>query len=363
MSISVTIEHRLPEFAIDVDCEFAGDGISALFGPSGAGKSTIINAIAGLLRPDRGRIAIDGVCLTDTSAGVFVPPRQRRIGYVFQEPRLFPHLSVEKNLRFGWRRAPERASEDEISALIDLLGIADIRTRRPHALSGGEKQRVALARALLSNPRLLLLDEPLAALDHKRRDEILPYLERIRSEQQLPIIYVSHSIDEVTRLADTVHIVDAGRIVASGSIEDVFSRIDLYPVTGRFEAGTVIDGVIDQHDDGFHLTRIRCGDEQMVVPKIDGREGDKVRIRVRARDIIVSRERPADISANNVIAGTVSAIRHDDGAFSDVQIQCGNSMRLIARITRQSAERLALADNIPVYAVIKSVTIDRRSLR
>lgn len=362
MSIDIQIQHALADFDLEVDFSVVGDAVTALFGPSGAGKSTIINIIAGLQKPDHGKITINDVVVEDSDRKVSVAPRKRNIGYVFQQPRLFPHLTVEKNLLFGWRRAGKRASEKDIAKLISLLGIESLVKRKTGALSGGEKQRVSLGRALLSNPQLLLLDEPLAALDHKRRDEILPFIERIRHEQHIPILYVSHSIDEVTRIADHIHILNQGKLAASGSIAEVFSRIDLYPITGRFEAGAIIDGKIVNHLEAHCLTHIAFGNQQLTVPRIAADIGETIRLRVRSRDIIVTLVEPREISANNVLTGKILDIRTDPGPYADLQLDCGGT-RLIARITRHSADRLKLTVGTNVFAVIKSVTIDRRALR
>ncbi|MGR8949195.1 MAG: molybdenum ABC transporter ATP-binding protein [Gammaproteobacteria bacterium] len=362
MSIEVQLQHPLADFELEVDFSIQANSVTALFGPSGAGKSTVINLIAGLQRPHHGRIEINGTVVEDTNNNISLSPQRRNIGYVFQQPRLFPHLNVEKNLLFGWRRASNRADKAEVDRLIDLLGIESLIHRKPIALSGGEKQRVALGRALLSNPALLLLDEPLAALDHKRRDEILPYIERIRSERQIPILYVSHSIDEVTRIADYLHIINRGSIVAEGSVSEVFSRIDLYPITGRFEAGAIIDGKISRHLPDLALSEIAFGKQTLTVPLVDASLGESIRVRVRARDIIIARSEPQGISANNILRGEILDIRVSDGPYADMQLQCGDA-RLIARITRHSADRLELAEGASVYAVIKSVTIDRRAIR
>ena len=362
MSIEIKIRHPLADFVLDVDFSIDANTTTALFGPSGAGKSTLINMLAGLQQPAEGRITINGRVVEDSDSQTSVAPQHRKIGYVFQQPHLFPHLSVEKNLLFGWRRTPSRVSETEITRLVDLLGIASLMNRKPRALSGGEKQRVALGRALLTNPDLLLLDEPLAALDHKRRDEILPYIEKVRQEQQIPMLYVSHSIDEVTRIADQVHIINAGKIVTAGSVSDVFSRVDLYPITGRFEAGAVIDGEISQNHHEHGLTEISFGTQILTVPLIKGKKGDAIRVRVRARDIIIAKQKPEAISANNIFKGVILDIRATEDLYADLQIQCDTS-RLLARITRHSAARLDLQIGNEVYAVIKSVTVDRRTLR
>ena len=362
MSIDIQLRQPLADFELDVDFSVRSNSVTALFGPSGAGKSTVINLIAGLQRPREGRITINGKVVEDTQARISLSPQTRNIGYVFQQARLFPHLNVERNLLFGWRRATDRANQTQISHLVKLLGIESLLHRKPAALSGGEKQRVALGRAILSNPDLLLLDEPLAALDHKRRDEILPYIERIRSEQQIPILYVSHSIDEVSRIADYLQIINRGKIVARGSVSEVFSRIDLYPITGRFEAGAIIDGEIARHHAALALSDISFGKQTLTVPLVDAEVGESIRVRIRARDIIIARHKPEDISANNILQGQILDIRAGDGPYADLQLQCSDT-RLIARITRHSAERLDLQVGATVYAVIKSVTIDRRAIR
>ncbi len=361
MSVEIAIAHRFAGFALDVDFTVDRPGITALFGPSGSGKTTTIDAVAGLLRPDRGRIAVNGTPLLDTARGLDVPPRRRRFGYVFQDARLFPHLSVESNLLFGWKRAATRAPQAEIDHVIALLGLDHLLARAPRTLSGGERQRVALGRALLSSPRLLLLDEPLAALDHARKQEILPYLERIRDEARTPMLYVSHAIDEVTRLADRMIVLNEGTIAAEGSVFDITARLDLFPITGRFAAGAVIETRVKAHDGDHHLTELAFDGHGLFVPRIDAAPGTAVRVRIRARDVTLALDEPTRISANIILPATVTEIRADPGAHADVQLACGDA-RLIARITRHSVERLALAPGTSVFALVKSITVDRRSL-
>lgn len=356
--LSVQVRHDFPGFALDAAFDVDRRGIVALFGPSGAGKSSIVNAIAGLMRPRDGRIRIDDATLLDTDAGVDVPTRSRRIGYVFQDSRLFPHLSVAGNLAYGAKRAPEPPSQAEHDRIVDLLGIGHLAGRRPATLSGGERQRVALGRALLSRPRLLLLDEPLAALDQARKAEILPYLEQLRGT--LPIVYVSHSVEEVTRLADEIVVLNTGRVAAQGSVFDITSRLDLFPLTGRFEAGAVIEGRIASQAAADHLTEVTLDGGRLWVPRLDAEVGATVRIRIRARDVMLAVSEPDGISANNVLAGEVADIREDAGAYLDVLVACGND-RLIARITHRSLHRLGLRPGQKVHAVIKSVTVDRHS--
>ncbi len=353
MSIEVSLRHSFGAFGLNVAFQIERHGVTALFGPSGAGKTSVINAIAGLFRPDEGHIAIDGRVLLDTKAGVFVPAQQRRAGYVFQDARLFPHMSVVDNLRFGWRRAPGRASEDEIARIIDLLGLSHLLGRATKALSGGEKSRVALGRALLSSPDILLLDEPLAALDAARRSEILPYLERLRDETKLPMIYVSHAVDEVARLADEIVLIGDGRVEAQGSVFDLLTNVDGNMAT----LGAVLDAFVKSHRAGEGLSILAFDGGQLIVPRIVREVGGRVRVRVRAEDILLAREEPRAISANNVFPAVVSAIRAGEGPQADVQIACG-ATRLVARITRASATRLALAPGVPVFAVIKSVIVD-----
>ena len=353
MSIEVALRHSFGAFALDVAFEIERPGVTALFGPSGAGKTSVINAIAGLLRPCEGRIAIDGRVVLDTDAGVFVPPQRRRTGYVFQDARLFPHMSVADNLRFGWRRTPNRMGEDGIARIVDLLGLGHLLERAPKALSGGEKSRVALGRALLSAPDILLLDEPLSALDAARRSEILPYLERLRDETKLPMIYVSHSVDEVARLADEIVVIRDGRVEAQGPVFDLLTKIDGSIPT----LGAVLDARIEVHRPGEGLSVLAFDGGQLLVSQLARDVGSRVRVRIRAEDILLAREEPRAISANNVLPATVSALRAGDGAQSDVQIACGPK-KLVARITRASAQRLGLAPGVPVFAIIKSVIVD-----
>ena len=356
--ISVSLRHGFSGF--DLDVAFAVDrrGITALFGPSGSGKSTTVNAVAGLLRPRAGRVVVDDTVLLDTAGKVDVPARQRRIGYVFQDARLFPHMTVAANLDFGARRAPTPPTAADRGRILDMLGIGHLAHRKPAALSGGERQRVALGRALLSQPRVLLLDEPLAALDQARKAEIMPYFEQLRGT--LPILYVSHSVEEVTRLADEIVVLNHGKVAAQGSVFDITARLDLFPLTGRYEAGAVVEGSIAQQLAPEFLSEIALSAGRLWVPRIDAEPGTRVRIRVRARDVMLALHEPSGISANNVLACEVAEIRADVGAYLDVLLACGDD-RLIARITHRSLARLGLRPGLPVYAVIKSVTVDRHS--
>lgn len=354
MSLDVALSHRLGALHLDAKFRVEQRGITALFGPSGAGKTTIVNAIAGLLRPDEGRIVVDGETLLDTVARVFVPARLRRTGYVFQDGRLFPHLNVEKNLRFGWRRTERRATPAEFDEILDLLGLDTLLHRKPATLSGGEKSRVALGRALLAAPRLLLLDEPLAALDAARKAEILPWLERLRDHARLPMIYVTHSVDEVSRLADAMIVLDKGRVAAQGSVFDLLSDPELGALVPAH--GVVFPVTIaGERPDG--LTELAFDGGVLLVPRLVRLKGTPLRVRLRADEVMLALARPEAISANNVLSAEVIAIRAAGDANVDVQLLCGK-VRLLSRITRASLVRLSLAPGAHVFAIVKSVTID-----
>jgi molybdate transport system ATP-binding protein len=353
MSVEIALRHSFGAFALDIAFKIERPGVTALFGSSGAGKTSVINAIAGLLRAREGRIVIEDRVVLDTDTGVFVPPQQRRTGYVFQDARLFPHMSVADNLRFGWRRTPNRIGEDGIARIVDLLGLGPLLQRAPKALSGGEKSRVALGRALLSAPDLLLLDEPLAAIDAARRSEILPYLARLRDETRLPMIYVSHAVDEVARLADEIVVIRDGRVEAQGSVFDLLTKIDGSIPT----LGAVLDARVEAHRSSEGLSVLDFDGGQFIVSQITRDTGSRVRVRIRAEDILLAREEPHAISANNVLPAVVSALRAGGGRQVDVQIACG-ATKLVARITQASAARLALAPGVPVFAIIKSVIVD-----
>ena len=358
--LEVDIEHRLGAFDLDIRFR-SGRGLTALFGRSGSGKTSVVNAIAGLIRPLRGRIVADEAVLLDTERGICAPTHRRGVGYVFQEGRLFPHLTVRHNLLFGRWFASGRARSVGLEDVVELLGIGALLDRRPGRLSGGEKQRVAIGRALLAGPRLLLMDEPLASLDARRKDEILPYLERLRDQANVPIIYVSHSVAEVTRLATTIVLISDGRVHAVGPVQEVMGRADLYPLAGRFEAGAVLLVHVARHDPQWGLTELAGSFGKLVVPRLEVPVGTALRIRVRARDVILAVTRPSGISALNVVEGQVERLIPIEEGTLEVQLRASNQ-RLLARVTRRSGEALGLAPGRQVFAVIKSVAIDRRSL-
>jgi len=358
--IEIDLSHRLGRFTLEVQFG-AGPGLTALFGRSGAGKSSVVNIIAGLISPERGRVVVDGTVLVDTERRLSVPRHRRRIGYVFQDARLFPHLSVRHNLLFGRWFTPRDERRDGLGHIVALLGIGHLLDRRPAALSGGEKQRVAIGRALLASPRLLLMDEPLASLDGQRKDEILPFIERLRDETRIPIIYVSHSVAEVTRLATTMVIMSDGRVDAVGAVPEIMARLDLYPRTGRFEAGAVLETVVAGHDERFGLTRLSCAAGEISVARLDQPEGAPVRVRIRARDVIVAVSPPAGLSALNILPGRIAEIGREPGAIREVRIEIAGGS-LLARVTSRSLASLDLVPGRAVFAVVKTVAIDRPSI-
>jgi molybdate transport system ATP-binding protein len=353
MTLSVAVRHAFAGFTLDAAFE-APRGITVLFGRSGSGKTTIVNAVAGLLKPDEGRVEVDGRVLLDTGRGVFLPPARRRIGYVFQEGRLFPHMTVRQNLTYGRWFAPKDAPREEMSRVVEMLGIGHLLDRRPGALSGGEKSRVALGRALLSAPSLVLADEPLAALDDARKAEILPYFERLRDETAVPILYVSHSASEVARLATTVVAVQGGRVVGQGSAAEVLGDPSITPLGVR-EAGAVIETrVAVHHADG--LTELEAGGAPLFLPRLAHPVGTRLRVRIAAHDVILARQRPEGLSALNLLAGTVREVRTGEGPGALVSLDTAAG-RVLARVTRRSVEALGLAPGMPVHAVIKTVAV------
>jgi len=358
--IHVDIEQRLGSFHLDV--RFTAEApILGLFGRSGSGKTSVVNAIAGIARPLRGCIRINDTSLFDAANGIDLPPDERRIGYVFQDPLLFPHMDVEANLLYGQRLRPRADRPIDESRVVELLGLGALLRRRPKTLSGGEKQRVAIGRALLAQPRILLMDEPLAALDIPRKTEILDYVERLRDELHIPIVYVSHSVAEITRLADTVAILADGKCLAVGGVDDVMGRADLKPATGRYEAGAVIETHIAAHDRENELTTLVFDGGELVTPHIDAAIGERVRARIRARDVSLCTLQPSQISILNVLPARVTAIGDETGAIVDVQLALG-SATLVARITRRSLVQLDIRTGQRVYALIKAVSFDRRSV-
>lgn len=352
--ISVDISLRRGDFALDAAFETPSNGVTAIYGRSGSGKTTIINAVAGLVRPERGRISIAGSVLFDRDAGIDLPIAKRRLGYVFQEGRLFPHMSVERNLLYGRRSGADQ--HPTLAETVELLGLSSLLTRRPSSLSGGERQRVAIGRALLANPHILLMDEPLASLDGARRAEILPYLASLRRALDIPVVYVSHQMDEVIRLADTMVLVEAGKVAACGSVEALTSRFDLAPLTAERDAGAVLACTVSEHDTRFGLTRLSFSGGSLWVGALDLAVGDRVRVRIGARDIALALTPPSGISMLNVIETTVTEIGAGQSSQVDVGLMAGDTA-LWARLTRRSVSELAITPGMKVHALVKSVSI------
>jgi len=359
VTLEVDVALSRPSFELAASFR-TGPGVTALFGRSGSGKTTLVNMVAGLVRPDRGRILVDGRALFDSAARIDLPSHRRRVGYVFQESRLFPHLTVRQNLLYGsWFRG-QSFRLGSIDQIVELLGIGDLLMRRPASLSGGEKQRVSIGRAVLSDPAMLLMDEPLASLDEARKGEILPYLERLRDELDLPILYVSHSVPEVVRLATTMIVLSAGKVLANGPVEEVMGRPELFPAAGRYEAGSVLDARVVAHDAEFGLTELETAGGVLRVPRLDNAVGSRLRVLIRARDVMIATERPHQISALNILAGRIVALQDDGRPIGEATIAVGEGA-IRARITRRSMSQLGLAPGREVFAVVKTVAIDHKS--
>ena len=353
MTLQVALAHRFVGFALDVAFEVPS-GVTALFGPSGSGKSTIVKAVAGLLRPDAGRIADGAQVLLDTRQGIDLPPERRRVGYVFQEDRLFPHLTVRQNLLYGRWFAPKGLGVS-FERVVEMLDVGPLLARRPGTLSGGERQRVAIGRALLANPQILLMDEPLAALDDARKAEILPYIEQLRDNTKVPILYVSHAVSEIARLAGAVVLLQAGRVVRKGTVAEVFSDPAVVNAMGVREAGSVMAArIAAQDEDG--LTRLDTPAGPIWLPRIQGALGTQVRVRIAAQDIILSPARPEGLSALNILPATITALRLGGGPGAIVQLRVGEDL-ILARVTRRSVAALGLKVGDLVFAVLKSVSV------
>ena len=353
--------HRLGSFALNATFDTPLTGVTALFGPSGSGKTTILRILAGLLRPDQGRVSFGASNWLDTARRIHVPAHRREVGLVFQDTRLFPHRNVLGNLTFAQSRSGATdAYLDDVIASFDLAALTG---RAIHDLSGGEKQRVALARTLLSRPRLLLLDEPMAGLDTRRKVEIMPYLAGLGARFGIPIILVSHALEEVAQLAETIVLLDGGQVVAQGQADDILESTDLQAMTGHFEAGSRITASVLAHDRYTRLTHLSLGTQTLTMPMLDGlMPSDEVRLRIRARDVSLAIERPSGISIRNIIGAVITSIvEEEDTAFAEVTLGTADA-RIRARITRASVYDLGLAEGMNVYALIKSVSFDRRGL-
>ncbi len=343
-----------PGFTLDVDLDLPGRGVTALFGPSGSGKTTLLRAIAGLERVPGGRLSVNGDPWQDTA--IFRPVHTRPLGYVFQEASLFAHLSVQSNLQYGQKRVPAGERRVSLDQAVALLDIGHLLGRKPDHLSGGERQRVGIARALATSPRLLLMDEPLAALDHARKQEILPYLERLHDELDIPVLYVSHAPDEVARLADHIVVMDGGRAVATGPLTDTLARLDL-PIKLGEDAGVVLDAVVAARDDEWQLVHMAFKGGRLWVRDHGLPVGHAARVRILARDVSLARAPMTGTSILNTLPAIV-VDRVDDAhpALTLVKLRVGESP-LLARLTQRSAHALEIAPGQLIYAQIKAVAL------
>jgi len=354
---TVDIQYLLQRgsFTLDVDLDIPMRGITGIFGESGSGKTTLLRCIAGLETGGMGKLVIGGDVWQDRTIKMSRPIHEQEIGYVFQEPRLFRHLNVRRNLEYGQQRATTRHNGTTFDQIVELFDLSRLLDRAPADLSGGEAQRVAIARALLRSPRLLLMDEPLAALDSARKSEILPFLDRLHNDLQIPIIYVSHHIEEICRLCDHLLVLENGRIIAEGDLQSVLVRMDLPLLSGE-EAGSVIRGTISSYDDDYDLTHLAFSGGELLVPGRIGIKGDERRLRIRASDISLCRDRPKRTTMLNILPAIVEEIQPASGPMLLLRLKLGSD-RMIARITRHSCDALALQEGDELLAQIKAVAI------
>mgnify|MGYP001824657215 CR=1 FL=1 len=355
-TISLRYQLERGAFCLDVEADIPMQGITGLFGVSGAGKTSLLRCIAGLEEPGAGKLVVAGEVWQDSNAGTSRDVHERQIGYVFQEPTLFSHLDVRGNIEYGLRRRGSNGVVD-MDHVVELLGLGPMLDRSPATLSGGEAQRVAIARALLCSPRFVLMDEPLASLDVRRKDEILPYLDRLHAEAAVPIIYVSHNVDEISRLCDHLVVMEGGRVVAEGDLQSVFVGTDV-PLLAGDEAGTVIEGVISGYDDTDGLTTLHYSGGDLLVPGQIAASGAALRLRIRASDVSLCLEPPGNSTILNIVPATIENIHEDSGPSVLVRLKSGED-RIIARVTRRSCRELSLQAGERVYAQIKSVAVRR----
>ncbi|MFT6582185.1 MAG: molybdenum ABC transporter ATP-binding protein [Alphaproteobacteria bacterium] len=349
-----------PGFQLNANLDLSISGITALFGPSGSGKSTLLRLIAGLDRCAGNVVRLDGEVWQDDSKGIFTPPHRRQLGMVFQEARLFPHLSVRANIEYGIKRKPDIEQRFDFDQVVDAFDLRSLLDRRPLRLSGGERQRVAIARAVMTHPRLLIMDEPLSSLDLGRKDEILPLIEGLSHDFDIPVLYVSHAIDEVLRLASQLVLLSDGEVMAAGPIEDVTNRLDLHAYTDRIDAGAVLRATVAEHDAQRGLTKFSFPGGAFLGPTIDAPLGQVVNLRIRSRDVALSLVKPEQTSILNILPGRVVQIEDSGGPQAHVLLDVGSP--LWARVMKISVQELALRPGSPVYAMIKAVAVDRRSL-
>jgi molybdate transport system ATP-binding protein len=353
--LKVTFTRRQGSFALEASFSAPTPGVVALFGRSGSGKTSLVNLIAGLTRPDEGRIELDGSVLSDSAAGIWVRPEERGVGYVFQDSRLFPHLTVKSNLLYGLQRARNRPAVADLAAVVTLLGLERLLKQRPHHLSGGERQRVALGRALLSQPRLLLLDEPLASLDAARRGEIVPYLQALRDRLRIPMVYVSHQIEEVLQLATYVVLMEGGRSLAQGTPEEVSLHPGLRGIVGPEAVGALLAGrVMEVSAGGLACIQVPGGRLRMALR--GATPGMQVRVQLLARDLVLATEEPRAVSIRNSLTGTIRDIQPESGEHLMVTVDLGHG-QVLARVTREAADALGLTPGMPLWVLVKAVSL------
>ncbi len=354
--LTAKFDVSFPDFALKADIKIPLQGFTAVFGPSGCGKTTLLRCLSGLTRAQGGFMQVGETVWQDESQGLFLSPNERPIGYVFQDARLFLHLNVEGNLRYGMKRRPSKTSADIYDQIIDILDLHRLLQARPRQLSGGEKQRVAVGRALLTQPQLLLMDEPLAALDSARKQEILPYFQRMQETLNIPVIYVTHSLNEVLQLVDTMVMLDRGRIISTGPIAEVFSSVGLKKHIGSAMVGAVLEATVKEQDDEYKLTVLQTGEHTLYAPHQDASIGSRLRIHIHASDVfLTTTPMPAQTSVLNTLPAVIQEIYNASpgGATVDIKLDVGSP--LLATITRKSLELLQLSIGQKVYANIKAL--------
>jgi molybdate transport system ATP-binding protein len=353
--LKVAAKKHRGTFLLDATFELPTPGVVGLFGRSGCGKTTLVNVIAGLLAAESGQVALDDAVLLDTEGGIDVPPERRRIGYVFQDARLFPHMRIEANLRYALKRAAV-ASFVGLDRVVELLALGPLMARRTHELSGGERQRVAIGRALLSQPSLLLLDEPLASLDASRREEVLPYLEILRDELAIPMVYVSHNFDELLRLATHLVLMDAGRTIAQGNLSEMSLHPGVRAIIGADAVGAIVEGTVLGADSSSGLTRVQVGQGELKVQYAGIAPGTRLRVQLLARDLIVATEPSRNLSVRNSLKGVVTSVADDVDDSDLIAIDIGGIL-IMARVTKAATRELSLAPGKPVWALVKTASL------